>query len=151
MGSLNLIVVPSNFNYILSTIEIYSWSEQSDDVFEALAGDFMKPRILEVDELLNLGLNVTIYSGQVSNSTLLSATPTFMYGSFNMWIYRFVWSIDQLLDVCQHVLPSLHPNITHHESWLLLCMHGTGTVSCFSCPSGNVLSPVVLFVRPRIA
>lgn len=41
------------------------WGEQSDDVFDALAGDFMKPRIQEVDQLLKLGVNVTVYSGQV--------------------------------------------------------------------------------------
>ncbi|PWZ17609.1 Serine carboxypeptidase-like 51, partial [Zea mays] len=41
------------------------WGEQSDDVFDALAGDFMKPRIQEVDQLLKLGVNVTVYSGHV--------------------------------------------------------------------------------------
>ena len=42
-----------------------SWGDQSDDVFVALEGDFMKPRIQEVDQLLKLGVNVTIYNGQV--------------------------------------------------------------------------------------
>ncbi|KAJ6849104.1 serine carboxypeptidase-like 51 isoform X1 [Iris pallida] len=42
-----------------------SWGGQSDQVFTALAGDFMKPRIDEVDQLLSLGVNVTIYSGQL--------------------------------------------------------------------------------------
>lgn len=42
-----------------------SWGDQADDVFEALEGDFMKPRIEEVDQLLKLGVNVTVYSGQV--------------------------------------------------------------------------------------
>uniref|UniRef100_A0A0E0AYY2 Carboxypeptidase n=1 Tax=Oryza glumipatula TaxID=40148 RepID=A0A0E0AYY2_9ORYZ len=60
-----------------------TWSEQSDDVFEALAGDFMKPRILEVDELLNLGLNVTIYSGQLD---LICATK----GTLD-WIQKLKW------------------------------------------------------------
>ena len=41
------------------------WGAQSDDVFDALAGDFMKPRIQEVDQLLKLVVNVTVYSGQV--------------------------------------------------------------------------------------
>ncbi|PWZ07661.1 DCC family protein [Zea mays] len=41
------------------------WGEQSDDVFNALAGDFMKPRIQEVDQLLKLDVNVTVYSGHV--------------------------------------------------------------------------------------
>ncbi|XP_008664145.1 serine carboxypeptidase-like 51 [Zea mays] len=44
---------------------LFLWGEQSDDVFDALAGDFMKPRIQEVDQLLKLGVNVTVYSGQV--------------------------------------------------------------------------------------
>ncbi|KAL8496482.1 hypothetical protein ACS0TY_020261 [Phlomoides rotata] len=48
-------IIPSNF----------SWGEQSNLVFDALEGDFMKPRINEVDELLAKGVNVTIYSGQV--------------------------------------------------------------------------------------
>uniref|UniRef100_A0A0E0EP22 Carboxypeptidase n=1 Tax=Oryza meridionalis TaxID=40149 RepID=A0A0E0EP22_9ORYZ len=60
-----------------------TWSEQSDDVFEALAGDFMKPRILEVDELLKLGLNVTIYSGQLD---LICATK----GTLD-WIQKLKW------------------------------------------------------------
>ncbi|GLT80831.1 hypothetical protein SLA2020_522450 [Shorea laevis] len=42
-----------------------SWGGQSDYVFSNLAGDFMKPRINEVDELLAKGVNVTIYSGQL--------------------------------------------------------------------------------------
>ncbi|GLT82108.1 hypothetical protein SLE2022_005190 [Rubroshorea leprosula] len=42
-----------------------SWGGQSDYVFSNFAGDFMKPRINEVDELLAKGVNVTIYSGQL--------------------------------------------------------------------------------------
>ncbi|RZS18394.1 hypothetical protein BHM03_00050641, partial [Ensete ventricosum] len=45
--------------------ETVSWGGQADLVFEALADDFMKPRINEVDELLALGINVTIYNGQI--------------------------------------------------------------------------------------
>ncbi|KAL8115586.1 hypothetical protein AgCh_022182 [Apium graveolens] len=45
------------------------WGGQSDLVFSGLAGDFMKPRISEVDELLAKGVNVTIYSGQVGRHT----------------------------------------------------------------------------------
>ncbi|KAL0369592.1 UNVERIFIED_CONTAM: Serine carboxypeptidase-like 51 [Sesamum angustifolium] len=41
------------------------WGGQSDLVFNALEGDFMRPRIQEVDELLAKGVNLTIYSGQV--------------------------------------------------------------------------------------
>ncbi|KAK7324897.1 hypothetical protein VNO77_28823 [Canavalia gladiata] len=45
--------------------ENITWFELSDNVFANLEGDFMKPRIAEVDELLALGVNVTVYSGQV--------------------------------------------------------------------------------------
>jgi serine carboxypeptidase 1 len=47
------------------------WGDQSGDVFDAMAGDFMKPRIQEVDQLLKMGVNVTIYSGQVNLITPL--------------------------------------------------------------------------------
>ncbi|KAK1284734.1 Serine carboxypeptidase-like 51 [Acorus calamus] len=42
-----------------------SWGAQSNLVFNALMGDFMKPRINEVDELISKGVNVTVYNGQV--------------------------------------------------------------------------------------
>ncbi|PHT35080.1 Serine carboxypeptidase-like 51 [Capsicum baccatum] len=42
-----------------------SWGGQSDSVFSVLKGDFMKPRIDEVDELLAKGVNVTVYNGQL--------------------------------------------------------------------------------------
>ncbi|THG13811.1 hypothetical protein TEA_014289 [Camellia sinensis var. sinensis] len=45
--------------------ENVQWGGQSDLVFTALAGDFMRPRISEVDELLAKGVNVTVYNGQV--------------------------------------------------------------------------------------
>ncbi|XP_006660387.1 serine carboxypeptidase-like 51 [Oryza brachyantha] len=60
-----------------------TWREQSDDVFEALAGDFMIPRIHEVDQLLNLGINVTIYSGQLD---LICATK----GTLD-WVQKLKW------------------------------------------------------------
>ncbi|XP_022860646.1 serine carboxypeptidase-like 51 [Olea europaea var. sylvestris] len=41
------------------------WGGQSDFVFTALEGDFMRPRINEVDELLAKGVNITVYSGQL--------------------------------------------------------------------------------------
>ncbi|KAK6163456.1 hypothetical protein DH2020_000320 [Rehmannia glutinosa] len=47
-------IIPSNVE----------WGGQSDLVFTALEGDFMKPRINEVDELLAKGVNLTVYSGQ---------------------------------------------------------------------------------------
>ncbi|KAL6537977.1 hypothetical protein OROHE_012264 [Orobanche hederae] len=41
------------------------WTGRQYDVFKAFGGDFMKPRILEVDLLLAKGVDVTIYSGQL--------------------------------------------------------------------------------------
>ncbi|CAK7343286.1 unnamed protein product, partial [Dovyalis caffra] len=45
--------------------ENVTWGGQDGLVFQALIGDFMRPRIQEVDELLAKGINVTIYNGQV--------------------------------------------------------------------------------------
>lgn len=66
-------IIPKNF----------SWGEQSNSVFAALAGDFMKPRIHEVDELLKLGVDVTIYSGQLD---LICATK----GTLD-WVQKLKW------------------------------------------------------------
>ena len=66
-------IIPNNF----------TWGEQSGDVFEALAGDFMKPRINEVDQLLRLGVEVTIYSGQLD---LICATK----GTLD-WVQKLKW------------------------------------------------------------
>ncbi|KAL6660950.1 hypothetical protein ACP70R_000334 [Stipagrostis hirtigluma subsp. patula] len=60
-----------------------SWGEQSGDVFDALAGDFMKPRIHEVDQLLKFGVNVTIYNGQLD---LICATK----GTMD-WVEKLQW------------------------------------------------------------
>ncbi|XP_077020984.1 retinoid-inducible serine carboxypeptidase [Tamandua tetradactyla] len=45
--------------------EDQSWGGQSMSVFENMAGDFMKPVISIVDELLEAGVNVTVYNGQL--------------------------------------------------------------------------------------
>ncbi|KAG1361343.1 serine carboxypeptidase-like 51 [Cocos nucifera] len=60
-----------------------SWGEQSNDVFVFLVNDFMKPRISEVDELLSLGVNVTIYNGQVD---LICATK-----GTEAWVQKLKW------------------------------------------------------------
>ncbi|KAG0524078.1 hypothetical protein BDA96_07G178900 [Sorghum bicolor] len=60
-----------------------NWGDQSDDVFVALEGDFMKPRIEEVDQLLKLGVNVTIYNGQLD---LICATK----GTMD-WVHKLKW------------------------------------------------------------
>ncbi|KAF1882914.1 hypothetical protein Lal_00003096 [Lupinus albus] len=56
---------------------------QSSDAFDNLLGDFMKPRITEVDELLALGVNVTIYSGQLD---LICATK-----GTEAWLKKLKW------------------------------------------------------------
>ncbi|PQQ14103.1 serine carboxypeptidase-like 51 isoform X2 [Prunus yedoensis var. nudiflora] len=60
-----------------------TWGGQSDYVFTAMTGDFMKPRINEVDELLARGVNVTIYNGQVD---LICATK-----GTEAWVAKLKW------------------------------------------------------------
>ncbi|ONI00972.1 hypothetical protein PRUPE_6G114600 [Prunus persica] len=60
-----------------------TWGGQSDHVFTAMAGDFMKPRINEVDELLAKGVNVTIYNGQVD---VICATK-----GAEAWVAKLKW------------------------------------------------------------
>nr|DBA21821.1 TPA: hypothetical protein GDO54_012950 [Pyxicephalus adspersus] len=42
-----------------------TWGGQSAEVFRNMAGDFMKPVVNIVDELLGAGINVTVYNGQL--------------------------------------------------------------------------------------
>ncbi|XP_062874789.1 retinoid-inducible serine carboxypeptidase [Trichomycterus rosablanca] len=42
-----------------------TWGGQAEEVFLSMAGDFMKPVIDVVDELLAAGVNVTVYNGQL--------------------------------------------------------------------------------------
>lgn len=42
-----------------------TWGGQAEDVFASMSGDFMKPVIDIVDELLDAGVNVTVYNGQL--------------------------------------------------------------------------------------
>ncbi|XP_022944267.1 serine carboxypeptidase-like 51 [Cucurbita moschata] len=60
-----------------------TWGGQSDSVFQFFIGDFMKPRIMEVDELLAKGINVTIYNGQVD---LICSTR-----GTEAWINKLKW------------------------------------------------------------
>uniref|UniRef100_A0A0D9Z8F3 Carboxypeptidase n=1 Tax=Oryza glumipatula TaxID=40148 RepID=A0A0D9Z8F3_9ORYZ len=48
-------IIPNNLVWQLATVA----------VFNALENEFMKPAINEVDELLSLGVNVTVYNGQL--------------------------------------------------------------------------------------
>ncbi|XP_019199335.1 PREDICTED: serine carboxypeptidase-like 51 [Ipomoea nil] len=61
----------------------FEWGEQSGLVFDAMVGDFMRPRINEVDELLSKGVNVTIYNGQVD---LICATK-----GTEAWVQKLKW------------------------------------------------------------
>lgn len=60
-----------------------TWGGQSGSVFVALEGDFMRPRIAEVDELLSKGVNVTVYNGQID---LICATK-----GTEAWINKLKW------------------------------------------------------------
>lgn len=60
-----------------------TWGGQSYGVFDAMAGDFMRPRIDEVDQLLAKGVNVTIYNGQVD---LICATK-----GTEAWVEKLKW------------------------------------------------------------
>lgn len=42
-----------------------TWGGQAENVFSYMAGDFMRPVVDVVDQLLNAGVNVTIYNGQL--------------------------------------------------------------------------------------
>ncbi|XP_041995459.1 serine carboxypeptidase-like 51 [Salvia splendens] len=59
------------------------WGGQSDSVFSALEGDFMKPRIDEVDQLLAKGVNLTIYSGQLDVICSTKGTEA--------WVEKLKW------------------------------------------------------------
>ncbi|XP_058004184.1 serine carboxypeptidase-like 51 isoform X2 [Hevea brasiliensis] len=60
-----------------------TFGQQDGLVFDALAGDFMKARIKEVDELLAKGINVTIYNGQLD---LICATK-----GTEAWVEKLKW------------------------------------------------------------
>ncbi|BAT90485.1 Serine carboxypeptidase-like 51 [Vigna angularis] len=63
--------------------ENVTWGGQSGAVFDSLAGDFMKPRINEVDELLAKGVNVTVYNGQID---LICSTK-----GTDAWVHKLKW------------------------------------------------------------
>ncbi|XP_051889272.1 retinoid-inducible serine carboxypeptidase [Pristis pectinata] len=45
--------------------DFVEWGGQADEVFRNMEGDFMKPVIYIVDQLLATGVNVTVYNGQL--------------------------------------------------------------------------------------
>ncbi|GMH11107.1 hypothetical protein Nepgr_012948 [Nepenthes gracilis] len=60
-----------------------TWGGQSSLVFNALQGDFMKPRIDEVDVLLAKGIQVTVYNGQLD---VICATR-----GAEAWVQKLKW------------------------------------------------------------
>ncbi|KAG9132257.1 hypothetical protein Leryth_020555 [Lithospermum erythrorhizon] len=66
-------IIPDNFTF----------GSQSNSVFNSFGGDFMKPRIKEVDDLLARGVNVTIYSGQLD--VICSTMGT------EAWVEKLKW------------------------------------------------------------
>ncbi|KAM6966403.1 retinoid-inducible serine carboxypeptidase [Tautogolabrus adspersus] len=50
-----LVIIPQNV----------TWGGQAEEVFSNMAGDFMKPVVDVVDQLLEAGVNVTVYNGQL--------------------------------------------------------------------------------------
>uniref|UniRef100_A0A6Q2XG49 Carboxypeptidase n=1 Tax=Esox lucius TaxID=8010 RepID=A0A6Q2XG49_ESOLU len=42
-----------------------TWGGQAEDVFSSMSGDFMKPVVDVVDQLLDAGVKVTVYNGQL--------------------------------------------------------------------------------------
>ncbi|KAL3849586.1 hypothetical protein ACJIZ3_011468 [Penstemon smallii] len=69
-----------------------SWGGQAELVFTAMEGDFMKPRINEVDELLAKGVNVTVYNGQLDVICSTKGTEA--------WVEKLKWDgIKTFLDM----------------------------------------------------
>ncbi|VFQ82788.1 unnamed protein product [Cuscuta campestris] len=60
-----------------------SWEAPSVRVYDSLVGDFMRPRINEVDELLLKGVDVTIYAGQVDLVAPTKGTEA--------WVHKLKW------------------------------------------------------------
>ncbi|XP_071711486.1 serine carboxypeptidase-like 51 [Rutidosis leptorrhynchoides] len=82
-GGLNLLMngaIRKKLGIIPNDVE---WGGQSDLVFSYLEGDFMRPRINEVDELLNKGVNMTIYNGQLDVICATKGTEA--------WVEKLKW------------------------------------------------------------
>ncbi|KAJ1397777.1 Peptidase S10, serine carboxypeptidase [Sesbania bispinosa] len=63
--------------------ENVTWGAQSNDVFTNFEGDFMKPRIDEIDQLLAKGVNVTVYNGQLDVICATKGTEA--------WVRKLKW------------------------------------------------------------
>ncbi|KAJ1387013.1 Serine carboxypeptidase, serine active site [Sesbania bispinosa] len=63
--------------------ENVTWGAQANDVFTNFEGDFMKPRIEEVDQLMSKGVNVTVYNRQ---EDVICATK-----GTEAWVRKLKW------------------------------------------------------------
>ncbi|TNN49022.1 Retinoid-inducible serine carboxypeptidase [Liparis tanakae] len=63
--------------------ENVTWGGQAEDVFGNMAGDFMRPVVDVVDQLLAAGVNVTVYNGQLD---LIVDTM-----GQELWVKRLKW------------------------------------------------------------
>lgn len=61
-----------------------TWGGQAEEVFSNMAGDFMKPVVDVVDQLLAAGVNVTVYNGQLD---LIVDTI-----GQELWVKRLKWA-----------------------------------------------------------
>ncbi|TVU06892.1 hypothetical protein EJB05_46928 [Eragrostis curvula] len=80
------------------------WKEATLEVYEALANNFMKPAINEVDELLSHGVNVTVYNGQLD-----VICPTI---GVEAWVNKLKWSgLKKFLNLSRQPLNYCYPAI----------------------------------------
>uniref|UniRef100_H3D906 Carboxypeptidase n=1 Tax=Tetraodon nigroviridis TaxID=99883 RepID=H3D906_TETNG len=63
--------------------ENVTWGGQAEEVFSNMAGDFMRPVVDVVDQLLSAGVNVTVYNGQLD---LIVDTM-----GQELWVKRLKW------------------------------------------------------------
>ncbi|XP_028310554.1 retinoid-inducible serine carboxypeptidase [Gouania willdenowi] len=61
-----------------------TWGGQAEQVFSSMAGDFMRPVVDVVDQLLAAGVNVTVYNGQLD---LIVDTI-----GQELWVKRLKWA-----------------------------------------------------------
>ncbi|KAM4664841.1 retinoid-inducible serine carboxypeptidase [Discoglossus pictus] len=90
-----------------------SWGGQAAEVFSSMAGDFMKPVIDTVDELLAVNVNVTVYNGQLD---LIVDTV----GQEN-WVKQLKWpKLDQFKKqkwTALHVCPESSETAAFYKSY----------------------------------
>lgn len=75
----------SCFMYRVSTV----CPGQAEEVFSYMSGDFMKPVVDIVDQLLTAGVNVTVYNGQLDLivDTMGKLLNSIQASCVNMWVY----------------------------------------------------------------